>query len=83
MGRMNNIPCDIVTAGKLHLHKLRWAGYDYTPDGTYWGWTRGTNIYWTHGATFTEQVDVFVRACSRDHAKIAVLNLIPTAKFYN
>ena len=70
MGRIDRIPSDINTVGRLHLEKLRWVDGDYDEGGCYWGCGgRGQNIYWAYGETQTGQVDIFVRAVGRVNAK--------------
>lgn len=86
MGRANTLP-EIPTQYpvKLHLHALRWADGDYDEGGAYWGYTQGTRIYRAYGETpHLENIEVFVRAKSRDEAKQMageVLKPIPV-KFY-
>lgn len=76
MGRPNRIPSDITTAGKLHLVKLQWVDGDYDEGGAYFGGGMGDNVYWAYGETATEQIEVFVRAKSRNQAKEEVKELI-------
>lgn len=82
LGRCNVIPDDIKTAGKLYLEKLKWTNGDYTTDGTYWGSNGGDNIFRAYGESETEQIEIFVRANSRDNAKMEVKAVFPEAKFF-
>jgi hypothetical protein len=78
MGRANKLPVNREAPVKLSLVKLPWVDGDYTPDGTYWGYVIGTNIYWaTNGET-----EVFVMAASRQDAKAGVIAELPLARFY-
>jgi len=73
MGRRNNIPEDMTTVGKLHLVRLKWIDGDYDEGYCYWGGGIGDNIYWAYGETASEQVEIFVRAKSRNEAKLKVM----------
>jgi len=75
MGRPNSIPDDIHTAGKLYLGRLKWIDWDYDKGGAYWGRVNGDYIYRATGETETEQVEIFVRAKSRDDAKEQVKDI--------
>lgn len=79
MGRhtYHNAPPDF--AGKLVLRKMRLNG-DYDVNGTYWGYTRGEDIYWYADAD--GQIDACVRATSREDAKKQVREHYPNAKFF-
>ena len=92
MGRRNNIP-DANEPVKLSLVKLKWYDGDYDEGGAYWGYTKGTNIYWAHGNSLCpseydasplkfKDIDIFVRAVSRDDAKKQVRESMPRASFY-
>ena len=49
--------------------------------GAYWGC--GKRLYCAWGESETEQCQLFMRADSRDAAKIAALLVFPNAKFFN
>ena len=84
MGRRNSIPPDLNTASYLHLNKLQWVDGDYDVGGAYWGGGQGDNVYWAYGETATEQIEVFVRATSREEAKLEVKRTLQnyTVNFY-
>lgn len=82
MGRDDSIPSDINTAGKLHLKQLKWIDGDYDEGGAYWGQTIGEHIFWATGESATQQIEIFVRAKNRNHAKSEVKNVFPEAKFF-
>lgn len=63
---------------KFHLIRLKWVDGDYDQGGAYWGNSGGTSIYWA----YDDEVQVFVRAASRDRAKQQILEKAPQAKFY-
>ena len=79
MGRhtYHNAPKDF--DGKIHLRKVRLYG-DYDANGTYWGATRGTDIYWYADAA--GDIDGCVRATSRADARRQVLEHYPFATFF-
>jgi hypothetical protein len=81
-GRLNSIPDDINTAGKLYLEKLKWVNGCYTPDGTYWGGGNSDYIYRASGESETEQIEIFVRGITRQQAKNRVKEKFPQAKFF-
>lgn len=86
MGRPNTLP-EIPTQYpvKLHMYALRWVDGDYDEGGAYWGHVHGDHIYRAYGETsHLENVEVFVRAKSRDEAKEQIARLLaPTpVKFY-
>ncbi len=84
MGRRDNIPSDIHTVGKLHLVRMRMVDGAYDTGGAYWGCGHPLTgyMYWAYGETETEQVDIFIRAQQRHHAKELIKKQIPQAKFY-
>lgn len=72
MGRSNVVPSDY-KGERLNLRRVPMHG-DYDPGGAYWG--SGTPLYCAWGETDTEQTEVFVRAKSRNEAKITVSRII-------
>lgn len=81
MGRRNSIPHDTGNA-KLHLRKLRWVDGDYDAGGAYWGNTGKDSLWRATGESETEQIEIFVRAVSRNQARTEVSKLVPQARFY-
>jgi hypothetical protein len=85
MGRavIREAPRDVVV--KLYLRKVRLSG-DYDSLGTYWGYTRGTSIYWVADADglvdFCVRVDGASYGRDRWNAKQEVLKHYPNAKFF-
>ena len=80
MGRPNIIPGESVkTSPKLNMVKLDWSDWDYDKGGAYWGNSGGTNIYWA----YNETIEIFVRASSREDAKMEVREFLPKARFFN
>ena len=77
MGRRNVLSADPCAAIKLRLVRLRWVDGDYDQGGAYWGNPGRSSIYWATA----DQTSVFVRAADRTAAKIAVLEVLPNAKF--
>ena len=82
MGRRNSIPDDINTAGKLYLERLKWVDGDYDKGGAYWGQNGCNHVYRASGESETEQVEIFVRAITRNEAKELVKEHFPQAKFF-
>lgn len=76
LGRPNIIPADIKTVGKLSIRKLRWVDGDYDEKCAYWGNTGKDNIYRAIGETATADVEIFVRATSREEAKEKIQDMI-------
>lgn len=66
--------------GKLYLSAIQWRDYDYDVNGTYFGFTRGTNIFWCASPDGT--IDRMYRATSREDAKRQVLADYPNARFF-
>lgn len=95
MGRRNVLLADLgnIYVGaaakvKLRMEKLRWVSGDYDQWGAYWGGgpqrDAEGNYYWEHiyCAWNESGLRVFVRARSRDAAKLLVLEDLPGATFY-
>ena len=78
MGMPNKMPANMSIPVKLHLKRLKWVDGEYLENGAYFGGGMGDNVY----CAFSETVQYFVRAKTRDEAKILVQNGIPLAKFY-
>lgn len=88
MGRPNSLPNNPNACIKLNMQKLQWIDYDYDRGGAYWGGGSGDNIYWAYGEESNtgynfNEVEIFVRAKSRNEAKEKVRELVPNAKFFN
>lgn len=81
MGRRDIIPRDKQTVQKLHLQHVPLYDGAYDKGGAYWGC--GKRLYCAWGESETEQCQLFMRADSRDAAKIAALLVFPNAKFFN
>jgi hypothetical protein len=71
---------DIGCNEKLLLYKLKWCDGDYDEGGAYWGYIKGTWI-WRAISKYTEN-EIFVRAKTREEAKLLVLENAPNARFY-
>lgn len=80
LGRATVAELDREATVTLHLRKVRMNG-DYDSNGTYFGFVRGTSIYWC--ADTCGDVDFVVRATDRDDAKDKVLERYPNARFYD
>ncbi len=78
MGRRDIMPADLRQPIKLQMERLRWVDGDYDQGGAYWGGGNGDDIY----CAFTEEVRIYVRAVSREHAKAEVRLQLPAARFY-
>ena len=87
MGRGNRIPTEeykgatyynVGPACKLHLRRLRFVDGCYDTGGAYWGMP--ANLY--HAVNADRTVEVFVRADSREEAKTAVREILPTVEFF-
>ena len=78
MGMPNKLPADMSNVGKLHLKRLKWVDGDYIENGAYFGGGMGDYVY----CAFSEEVQYFVRAKTRNEAKAFVMEAIPNAKFY-
>ena len=96
MGRRNWYPISHDGPLKMRLQRLRFIDGDYDQGGAYWGGPatiyRATSICpdlmligsaaWSHEKPIQGHAEVFVRADSRDEAKVKIRELIPTATFY-
>jgi len=84
MGRPNRLPADRAMSYKLNLIRLRWVDGDYDQGGAYWGGPVNdspvTFIYWAYEPGY--DIEVFVRAASREDAKKRVRYWLPNARFY-
>jgi hypothetical protein len=78
MGRRSVLPANAQEPIKLQMERLRWVSYDYDQGGAYWGWRLGDFIYCAHA----DNVQIFVRARTRDWAKALVRERLPKATFY-
>ena len=90
MGRRNVLPAVAPAALKLHLTRLRWVDGDYDQWGAYWGNSGNGDVYcaqseevypWRSnwdGSTVEEphRVEIFVRAHSRESAKMQVREIL-------
>lgn len=82
MGRPDVVPDDAGTVQRLRLERVRlYDGACYDKGGAYWG--NGQPLYCAWGESDTEQCQLFIRADSREGAKIAALMQFPNAKFHN
>ncbi len=84
MGRRDNVSIDCKTILPVfYMRKLKWVDGDYDEQGAYWGYVRGTSIYWAQADVVgvDEIQEMFVRATSRDDAKEQVKVKYPLAKF--
>ena len=81
MGRASVTPPDYA-GERLHLRRVPLNdGSCYDPGGAYWG--SGTPLFCAWGETETEQVEIYVRAFTREEAKKQVAATLPTpARFY-
>ena len=62
---------------KLQLRRVRLDGGGYDPGGAYWGLGEALWVAWG------DDVEIFVRALTREDAKLAVRRLKPLASYYN
>lgn len=62
-----------------YLQRVRFVDGGYAPDGTYWGYSRGENLY----CAFTPDLanEVYVRAKNRREAVKALKEMFPEMKF--
>lgn len=93
MGRRNILPDDPSQPCKLSMIRLNWRDGDYDAGGAYWGRVPGDFIWWASnradkaGGYHTDGapgclIEVFVRAKTRQGAKVLVRDLLPGATFY-
>ena len=79
MGRASNAHPGLVDEPmKFYLSRVPLNSGGYDSGGAYWGW--GQPLYWyedTEG-----DVDAFLRANSREHAKAQIREMYPLAKFF-
>lgn len=86
MGRRNTIPSED-KPGKMAMRKLRFVAGCYDQGGAYWG--APANLYRAVSADVCkfgdslQYAECYVRANSRAEAKAKVLELIPSATFFN
>lgn len=87
MGRMNRIPTERIKGVlhynvgpecKLYLRRLDFVDGCYDTGGAYWG--APANLW--HAVNADRTVEVFVRADSREEAKDAVREILPTVEFF-
>lgn len=76
MGRRPQLPSDATQPRKLKLEQMRLVDGAYDNGGAYWG--MGTPLWVAHD----EETEIVVRGADRAAAKVAVLAILPTAKFY-
>ncbi len=82
MGRRDSLPVDRSVHISLRIAQLKWVDGDYDEAGAYWGQgSRGEHIYHVWGTCDAEdmQVEMFVRATSKDNARKAVKAALPNA----
>jgi len=77
MGRCCNFLPDFVGV-KVHLQQVPMVDGDYDKGGAYWGGGSPLFCAWGDNEKLGEQVFTFVRASTREAAKL----LIPGARFY-
>lgn len=82
MGRRDYIPSAAAPVCKMHLVRVRPVGGDYDKGGAYWGALRDRPLFCAWGDSETEQAVCYVRAASRDAARIAVRGKFRNARFY-
>jgi hypothetical protein len=89
MGRRSHLPSHAQLHCKLKLERVPMIeGGAYDRWGAYWGISPvGASLYIAHGLTDAEngegeEVQLFLRATSRDKAKAEVLTKLPNARFY-
>lgn len=66
---------------KLTLREVRLDNGGYDTNGTYFGWTRDSTVYWYADEAGT--IDATLRATSRKLAKAEIRETYPKARFYN
>jgi len=85
MGREDWISCKDRPV-KFHLARVRgYDGGDYDQGGAYWGNLWGCPLYQAFGYAQCEDEPaqrLFVRAKTREEAKLEILKTFPLAKFY-
>ncbi len=82
MGRHESHADDREAPVKLYLRAIRLNG-DYDRNGTYFGWVRGSTLYWVCNAD--QSIDFVIRVydyAGRDAAKAMVRVEYPNASFY-
>lgn len=64
----------------LYLQRVNFVDGDYAPDGTYWGYTRGSHLW----CAFTPDllVEIYVRAADRKAAAVGVLDQFNGVSFH-
>jgi hypothetical protein len=67
--------------GKLSLRRIHLNG-DYDSNGTYWGYTSGTSLYWVANEELTIDYVIRIHGFSREVAKNKVREDYPNARFY-
>ncbi len=80
MGRCNILPENTTVPVKLQMQKLRLDSGGYDRWGAYWGRGRYSNMYCAWSGE--EGCRVFVRAITRQEAKLKVRTFLPNARFY-
>lgn len=95
MGRRNIWPADRQAPAKLRMQRLKWQDGDYDEGGAYWGRTFVTRPSESHSIRHSynvycawneeegdNEVQIFVRAVSREEAKERVRQDLHKATFY-
>lgn len=80
VGRRNVIP-DGYTGGKLRLERLRFIDEHYDTGAAFWGAPENVWCAWSN-ADAAGRIRIFVRAESRELAKLEVISVAPNARFY-
>ena len=81
MGRVECIPSGEVSC-KVHLQKLVLSDGVYDSGGAYWGNVQGQSLYWAYSNRPQTPIDLFVRAATRESAKIQLKARFPQLSFY-
>ena len=75
MGRRQHLP-PVGASPRLHLRRVPFVDQCYDQGGAYWGCPANLFCAWSEG------VEIYLRANSRQDARSKVLLLVPQAKFY-
>lgn len=81
MGRPSIATADPLEPVKMTLQKVRLDNGGYDTNGTYFGWSRGSDVYWYANGDGT--IDRTLRAESRKDARAQVTAEYPKARFFN
>lgn len=80
MGRASYHADERDVAAKFRLHAIPLDGGGYDNGGAYWGWP--SDLYRAIAESDAGEIELFIRAPSREQARAIVVAKYPNARFY-